>query len=135
MARDKHFTSQVVIDERSAAFVALGLSAQIGKPVALVCTSGTAVLNYAPAIAEAYYRNIPLIVITADREPEVIDQNDSQTIRQNNVYANYIKHSCTLPIDIKDEDEEQKLIKIVDKALTEALTPDFGPVHINVPLR
>ena len=135
VARDKHFTSQVVIDERSAAFVALGLSAQIGKPVALVCTSGTAVLNYAPAIAEAYYRNVPLIVITADREPEVIDQNDSQTIRQNNVYANYIKHSCTLPIDIKDEDEEQKLIKIVDKALTEALTPDFGPVHINVPLR
>ena len=81
VARDKSFSSQVVIDERSAAFVALGLSAQISKPVALVCTSGTAVLNYAPAIAEAYYRNVPLIVITADREPEVIDQNDSQTIR------------------------------------------------------
>ncbi len=135
VARDNHFTSQVVIDERSAAFVALGLSAQIGKPVALVCTSGTAVLNYAPAIAEAYYRNIPLIVITADREPEVIDQNDSQTIRQNNVYANYIKHSCTLPTEIISEPDESTTIQLVDEALTKALTPDFGPIHINVPLR
>ena len=135
VARDKHFTSQVVIDERSAAFVALGLSAQIGKPVALVCTSGTAVLNYAPAIAEAYYRNVPLIVITADREPEVIDQNDSQTIRQNNVYSNYIKYSCTLPTEIKDSEDEDKTNQLVDKAVLEALTPDFGPVHINVPLR
>ena len=135
VARDNHFTSQVVIDERSAAFVALGLSAQIGKPVALVCTSGTAVLNYAPAIAEAYYRNIPLVVITADREPEVIDQNDSQTIRQNNVYANYIKYSCTLPTEIKDRADEIEIIQLVDKAISKALTPDFGPVHINVPLR
>ena len=135
VARDNHFTSQIVIDERSAAFVALGLSAQIGKPVALVCTSGTAVLNYAPAIAEAYYRNVPLVVITADREPEVIDQNDSQTIRQNNVYANYIKYSCTLPPEIKERADEIKTIQLVDKAISEALTPDFGPVHINVPLR
>lgn len=135
VARDNHFTSQIVIDERSAAFVALGLSAQIGKPVALVCTSGTAVLNYAPAIAEAYYRNVPLVVITADREPEVIDQNDSQTIRQNNVYANYIKYSCTLPTEIKERADEIKTIQLVDKAISEALTPDFGPVHINVPLR
>ena len=135
VARDNRFTSQVVIDERSAAFVALGLSAQIGKPVALVCTSGTAVLNYAPAIAEAYYRNIPLVVITADREPEVIDQNDSQTIRQNNVYSNYIKHSCTLPTEIISEPDESTTVHLVDEALTKALTPDFGPVHINVPLR
>ena len=135
VVRDNHFSSQVVIDERCAAFVALGLSAQIGKPVALVCTSGTAVLNYAPAIAEAYYRNVPLIVITADREPEVIDQNDSQTIRQNNVYSNYIKYSCTLPTEIKTETEESTTIKEVDDAITKALTPDFGPVHINVPLK
>ena len=135
VARDNHFTSQVVIDERCAAFVALGLSAQIGKPVALVCTSGTAVLNYAPAIAEAYYRNVPLIVITADREPDMIDQNDSQTIRQHNVYSNYIKYSCTLPIDVKDEEQEREVVKLVDKALAEAMTADFGPVHINVPLR
>ena len=135
VVRDNHFSSQVVIDERCAAFVALGLSAQIGKPVALVCTSGTAVLNYAPAIAEAYYRNVPLIVVTADREPEVIDQNDSQTIRQNNVYSNYIKYSCTLPTEIKTETEESTTIKEVDDAITKALTPDFGPVHINVPLK
>ena len=135
VARDKSFSSHVVIDERSAAFVALGLSAQISKPVALVCTSGTAVLNYAPAIAEAYYRNVPLIVITADREPEVIDQNDSQTIRQNNVYSNYIKYSCTLPTEIKSDTEESATIQLIDETVLKALTPDFGPVHINVPLR
>lgn len=135
VARDKNFTSRVVIDERSAAFVALGLSAQTSKPVALVCTSGTAVLNYAPAIAEAYYRNVPLIVITADREPEVIDQNDSQTIRQNGVYANYIKYSTTLPCEIGNEADEINTIQQISLAIDKALTPDRGPVHINVPLR
>ena len=135
VARDKNFKSRVIIDERSAAFVALGLSAQISKPVALVCTSGTAVLNYAPAIAEAYYRNVPLIVITADREPEVIDQNDSQTIRQHSVYANYIKYSCTLPCEVRDEADEANTIQQITFAIDKALTPDRGPVHINVPLR
>lgn len=135
VARDDYFKSHVVIDERSAAFVALGLSVQISKPVALVCTSGSAVLNYAPAISEAYYRNVPLIVITADREPEVIDQNDSQTIRQNKVYANYIKYSCTLPTDICSKTDEANVIHLVSEAMQKALTPDCGPVHINMPLR
>lgn len=135
VARNPHFKTKVVIDERCAAFTALGLSAQTSKPVALVCTSGTAPLNYAPAIAEAYYRNIPLIVITADREPEVIDQNDSQTIRQNGIYANYIKHSVCLPTDVVTPIEEEATIKLVNEAVEEALNPEYGPVHINVPLR
>src|SRR6186997_1547961 len=82
-----------VIDERVAAFFALGIAQQTGIPVALVCTSGSAVLNYAPAIAEAYYQRVPLVLITADRPDELIEQRDGQTIRQQNVYSNYIRKS------------------------------------------
>ncbi|MDR1698679.1 MAG: hypothetical protein LBR75_02490, partial [Prevotellaceae bacterium] len=85
-----------IVDERSAAFFALGMAQQLGRPVVLICTSGTAVLNYAPAIAEAYYQRVPLVVITADRPPEWIDQADGQTIRQPDIYWNYIGYSCTL---------------------------------------
>ena len=76
----------VVVDERTAAFIALGKSMVSGKPVALICTSGTAVLNYGPALAEAYYQGVPLIAITADRPAEWIDQDDSQTLRQNEAF-------------------------------------------------
>ncbi len=79
----------VVIDERSAAFIALGMAIQSDAPTAIVCTSGTALLNYAPAVAEAFYRRIPLIVISADRPEEWIDQDDSQTIWQQD--ANFVK--------------------------------------------
>ena len=82
-ARNQKIRYYVVLDERSAAFMALGMAQQSGEPVALACTSGTAALNYGPAIAEAYYQRLPLIVITADRPEEWIDQEDSQTIRQN----------------------------------------------------
>lgn len=119
-------------DERSAAFYALGMARQLNEPVAIICTSGTAVLNYAPAITEAYYQNIPLIAITADRPPYLIDQEDGQTIRQHNVFANHINYSCTLPI--KDGYEEIKEAKImIAHAYTEALLNQKGPVHINIP--
>ena len=74
-----------MLDERSAAFIALGMAQQSGDPVVLACTSGTALLNYAPAVAEAFYQHLPLVVISADRPEEWIDQNDSQTIRQRDV--------------------------------------------------
>ena len=79
-----------VVDERSAAFIALGLGSISCEPVALICTSGTAVLNYAPAVAEAYYRRVPLIVISADRPAEWIDQDDSQTLRQFEALSNFV---------------------------------------------
>ena len=97
-AREKQIRHFVVLDERSAAFMALGMAQQSGVPVALVCTSGTAPLNYAPAIAEAYYQRLPLIVITADRPVEWIDQDDSQTIRQQAVFRNIVKASYQLPV-------------------------------------
>jgi 2-succinyl-5-enolpyruvyl-6-hydroxy-3-cyclohexene-1-carboxylate synthase len=75
-----------ITDERSAGFVGLGLAQQSGKPVVLACTSGTAALNFAPAVTEAFYQNVPLIVLTADRPPEWIDQWDGQTIHQEKIY-------------------------------------------------
>lgn len=104
-AREKQIRHFVVLDERSAAFMALGMAQQSGVPVALVCTSGTAPLNYAPAIAEAYYQRLPLIVITADRPVEWIDQDDSQTIRQQAVFRNIVKASYQLPAELFHADE------------------------------
>ncbi|MFN5032653.1 MAG: thiamine pyrophosphate-binding protein, partial [Flavobacteriia bacterium] len=86
----------VIHDERSAAFFALGMAQQLGQPVGVVCTSGSAALNYYPAIAEAYYQCIPLVVITADRPQEWVDQGDGQTIRQQNVFDSHIRYSVNL---------------------------------------
>jgi len=81
LAHDKRFKVHSIVDERSAAFVALGMAQQVNRPVAIICTSGTAVLNFAPALAEAYYQRVPLLVITADRPIEWIDQGEGQSIR------------------------------------------------------
>lgn len=80
--RNKNLKVTTVVDERSAGFIALGIAATSQLPVAILCTSGSALLNYGPALSEAYYRNIPIIAITADRPTEWIDQNDGQTLRQ-----------------------------------------------------
>jgi 2-succinyl-5-enolpyruvyl-6-hydroxy-3-cyclohexene-1-carboxylate synthase len=124
-----------IVDERSAAFFALGIAQRNRKTVAINCTSGTAALNYAPAIAEAYYQKVPLLVITADRPAELIDQADGQTIRQNNVYANYVKKSYHLPEELKTSDEIKQAKEIFKEALNLTLFPDYGPVHINLPFR
>ena len=124
-----------IVDERSAAFFALGMALQTKKTVAISCTSGSAALNYAPAIAEAYYQKIPLLVITADRPLEMIDQGDGQTIRQKNVYANYIKASFEIPGDIESDVEIQDVITKINEAINLTMFPDCGPVHINIPFR
>ncbi len=125
-----------IIDERSAGFFALGIAQQTGKPVALICTSGSAVLNYAPAIVEAYYQKIPLLILTADRPTEWIDQDDGQTIKQSNIFVSYIKASFTLPPDTSHPDE----LWYTERAVSEAFNiageqGNEGPVHINIPLR
>ena len=124
-----------ITDERSAAYFALGMSQQSGEPIALVCTSGTAVLNFAPAIAEAYYQNIPLIVFTADRPSEMIDQADGQTLRQNNIFSNYIKAAFELPVDTEKKQDLLFSDRLVSQAIDTALSYPKGPVQINVPLR
>ena len=102
-ARENRIQHYVVLDERSAAFFALGMAQQSGQPVVLACTSGTALLNYAPAIAEAYYQRIPLVIVSADRPVEWIDQDDSQTIRQYDIFRNIVKASYQLPAEIREE--------------------------------
>jgi 2-succinyl-5-enolpyruvyl-6-hydroxy-3-cyclohexene-1-carboxylate synthase len=122
-----------VVDERSAAFFALGMAQQLRQPVAIACTSGSAALNYAPAIAEAYYQRIPLIVLTADRPEEWIDQGDGQTIRQKNVFGPHVRKSVQLPQSTKNNDDLWYNDRLISEALNAAIYPVAGPVHINLP--
>lgn len=133
--REKRISYYVVLDERSAAFFALGIAQRTGEPVALVCTSGTALLNYAPAVAEAYYQRLPLIVISADRPVEWVDQDDSQTIRQDGLFRNIVKASYSLPVEIANGEERWYANRLLNDAFNCALKGRKGPVHINVPLR
>jgi len=123
-----------IVDERSAAYFALGIAVFSQKPVVLICTSGTAALNYSAALAEAYYQQVPLIAITADRPREWIDQLDNQTIRQSGVFRNYIKHSYELPQIIATESDLWYAHRIINEAVNLCSSPVNGPVHINAPL-
>ncbi|MFD2515429.1 2-succinyl-5-enolpyruvyl-6-hydroxy-3-cyclohexene-1-carboxylic-acid synthase [Pontibacter locisalis] len=134
-ARHKAFLVRTVSDERAAAFIALGLALTTGQPTVLICTSGTAALNYAPAVAEAFFQQVPLLILTADRPPEWIDQLDGQTIRQQNVFGQHIKSSYTFPVDFSTPDAVWHSERMVSEALNEAMAFPGGPVHINVPLR
>ena len=132
LSREERIAKVVVVDERSAGFVALGISAATHRAVAVVCTSGTAVLNLAPAIAEAYYQQCPLLVITADRPQAWIDQNDSQTMRQNGVFANFVKKSYSLPSTIESDEQSWYVNRILNEAYFEATSGTCRPVHINI---
>jgi 2-succinyl-5-enolpyruvyl-6-hydroxy-3-cyclohexene-1-carboxylate synthase len=114
-----------IVDERSAGFVALGMAQQSQKTVALVCTSGSALLNYYPAVAEAFYSHIPLVIISADRPKKWIDQGDGQTIRQENVFDNHSLFNANLKENLSN-------VSLISEALTIA-DAKKGPVHINVP--
>jgi len=118
-----------IVDERCAAFYALGIAQQTQKPVAILCTSGSALLNYYPAIAEAFYSNIPLVVLSADRPKHLIDIGDGQTIRQENVFENHILFSANL---IENPKFKTRNSQLIGEALQIA-TSNKGPVHINIP--
>ena len=133
-AREKRIKCFVIVDERSAAFTALGIAQQTHKPVAVVCTSGSAVLNYAPAAAEAYYRHLPLIFISADRPAEWIDQNDSQTIRQFGSLANVVKRSFNFPSSVNSDNDKWWINRMANDAAISAVRSPMGPIHINVQL-
>lgn len=135
VARDKRLEHYVVVDERSAAFFALGMVQREGMPVAVVCTSGSALLNYAPAVSEAYYQRLPLLVVSADRPVAWVDQDDSQTIRQYGVLQNIVKASFEVAGEVRDEEERWLAVRMVNDAIECAMTGRRGPVHINVPLR
>lgn len=124
----------VVVDERCAGFVALGKASVSGAPVMLVCTSGTAVLNYAPAVAEAYYRNVPLVVVSADRPMEWIDQDDSQTLRQFEALSHYVKRSYNIPSLCTTDSLRWYVNRVANDAMLNCMSGRHAPVHINVQL-
>ena len=126
-ASNSEFTCYSIADERCAAFFALGIAQQTHKPVAVVCTSGSALLNYYPAFAEAFYSQIPLIVVSADRPLDKIDIGDGQTIRQANVFANHSGYNANLTEDHSPEND-RKICEAIDTAVLTKC-----PVHINVP--
>ncbi|WP_431157593.1 2-succinyl-5-enolpyruvyl-6-hydroxy-3-cyclohexene-1-carboxylic-acid synthase [Winogradskyella poriferorum] len=156
---NESFKCYSIVDERCAAFFALGIAQQTKRPVALVCTSGSALLNYYPAISEAYYSNIPLVVLSADRPKHLVDIGDGQTIKQANIYGEHVHYSTNLKLDLEEdindlEDDEVHLLKNIENKLerflglqkgiqayneteiSDALTKAYlksGPVHINVP--
>jgi 2-succinyl-5-enolpyruvyl-6-hydroxy-3-cyclohexene-1-carboxylate synthase len=127
LASHPDFTCYSIADERSAAFFAVGMAQQIKKPVAVVCTSGSALLNYYPAFAEAFYSQIPFIVISADRPQSKIDIGDGQTIRQENVFANHSLFNANLTENESDEND-----LLINEAINTAFAKK-GPVHINAP--
>ena len=127
------FCCRNIVDERSAAYFALGLALAKQKPVVLVCSSGTAALNYTPAAAEAFYQNIPLIILTADRPDYWIDQAESQCIRQSNIYQNFTKKEISLPLG-ESEKERWFAERQINECLNLAVSGQPAPVHINIPL-
>lgn len=132
LARFGGFELHPVIDERSAAFTGLGIALATDEPVALVCTSGSAPLNYAPALAEAYYRRVPLIAVTADRPARYIDQREGQTIHQAGALDAIVRKSVDLEPDDFTTRSADEANRLICSALNAATGVIKGPVHINV---
>lgn len=132
-SQEPFFQCHVIVDERNAAFYALGIIQNIKEPVAICCTSGSALLNYAPAVSEAFYQQLPLIVISADRTQEWIGQMDGQTLPQSGAFGTLVKKSVQLP-EIKTETDEWFCNRLINEAILASTRNSAGPVHINIPL-
>lgn len=135
MAEHPNMNITVNIDERSAAFYALGVAKAKKKPVALLCTSGTAAANYYPAIVEAFYSRIPLIVITSDRPHELRDVGAPQAIDQNQMYGNFVKWFIDAAIPEENEKMLAYVRTVAGRAAGTAMSAPAGPVHLNFPFR
>lgn len=133
IANHPFFTCHSVTDERSAGFFALGLALHGGRPAAVCCTSGTALLNIHSAVAEAFYQQVPLVVISADRPAAWIGQMDGQTLPQPGVFGKLVKCSVSLP-EVDTEEDEWYCNRMINEALLELNHHGKGPVHINLPL-
>lgn len=130
---DDFFSCYSVVDERSAAYYAMGMSQTKERPVACICTSGSAVCNYLPGITEAFYQNVPVVAITADKNPYFQDQLETQKIKQENIFDGVVKKSVSLPL-IHVEDDKWLCNRLVNEALLELNHFGTGPVHINIPI-
>ncbi len=132
-ATDSYFSCYSIVDERSAGFFTLGIIQATGKPAAVCCTSGTSTLNLAPAVAEAYYQELPLLVISADRPLEWIGQMEGQTISQPGVFGQMVHHSVQLPI-VNNNQELWYCNRLINEAIISLDNGVKGPAHINIPL-
>lgn len=131
----KEFNIVRHVDERSAAYLALGIAKTKAAPVALLCTSGTAAANYFPAIVEAFYARVPLIVLTADRPHELRGVGAPQAIDQPNLYGHHVKTTMDLPIPDSDLHTLPYIARQMTRAISLAMSNPRGPVHINIPFR
>lgn len=132
---EQDFETFINIDERSAAFFALGIAKECERPVVLVCTSGSAVANYLPAIVEAKYSRVPLIVLTADRPHELRQIGAPQTIDQNKIFGDYTKYYEELALPEESENMYRYVRVVMQKAYASAMSKEYGVAHINVPIR
>lgn len=132
LEQDPYFQCYSVVDERSAGYFAMGLALEMRQPVLVSCTSGTAAANYTSPICEAFNQNLPLVVLTSDRNPYYLNQLEDQMIPQTRLYGGLCKKSVSLPI-IKDDKDYWYCRRIVNEALLEMSHHGTGPVHINVP--
>jgi len=134
-ARHPFITTRTFSDERSAAFIALGIAQYQRIPTILLCTSGSAAYNFAPAVAEAFFSETPLIVFTADRPTEWVAQHDGQTIYQTDIFGKHVKRSFQLPQEYEHPDNQWAINRMVNEALSLATQEPRGPVHVNLPFR
>lgn len=134
-AGNEHIQTFMQVDERSAGYFALGLAKATGNPVVLLCTSGTAASNYHPAVTEAYYARIPIIVMTADRPHELRGVGAPQAIDQLNMYGKHVKFSVDLPLAEDNDELDTFLERHTQRAVAIAMTQPIGPIHLNIPLR
>lgn len=132
---EHEFEVFVNIDERSAGFFALGIAKEKERPVVLVCTSGSAVVHYFPAVVEAKYTRVPLIILTADRPHELRQVGAPQTIDQNKIYHGYAKYYEELALPEETEGMYHYVRTVMQKAYLSSMSGEYGPAHINVPLR
>jgi 2-succinyl-5-enolpyruvyl-6-hydroxy-3-cyclohexene-1-carboxylate synthase len=135
-ARHPGITLHVHLDERSSAFFGLGIAAASGQPVAMFCTSGTAAANHLPAVVEASMARVPIIVMTADRPPELHGVGANQTVEQQNLFGTFVKWFCDTGVPEEGERERQRWSSIGMRAIQQAVGfPPPGPVHLNLPFR
>ena len=135
LVRHPEITTKSISDERSAAFIAMGMALNLKAPVTICCTSGSAAYNYAPAVAEAFFQEIPLIILTADRPKEWIHQHDGQTIYQTDIFGKHVKQSFEVSSDYDHPDSVWHIERTINEAINLAKTSPQGPVHLNIPLR
>ena len=135
LVRHPNIITKSISDERSAAFIALGMAQNLKQPVAICCTSGSAAYNYAPAVAEAFFQEIPLIILTADRPKEWIHQHDGQTIYQTDIFGKHVKQSFEIGADYSHPDSVWHIERTINHAINLAKSFPQGPVHVNIPLR